>query len=201
MLAWSGRTGKNLAIDQDARTSMRSVRTSSPTSSQILSRPARPNSVTKYIVCPVLDFAVSCSLSFLLLYSLFLRFSLRIKMKENHLARSHQSCLLNCIFPLIVYDIHLISLLYRYSTNFKRYYFSRYMKFFPRPTRAEQQLSYEVSDKYFTDHDSPYRASNLLKSAKILIVLDDPVKRAFYHYQVSRVEHSELLLVHSLFYR
>ena len=75
------------------------------------------------------------------------------------------------------------------------------MKFFPRPTRAEQQLSYEVSDKYFTDHDSPYRASNLLKSAKILIVLDDPVKRAFYHYQVSRVEHSELLLVHSLFYR
>ena len=122
-------------------------------------------------------------------------------MKENHLARSHQSFLLNCIFPLIVYDIHLISLLYRYSTNFKRYYFSRYMKFFPRPTRAEQQLSYEVSDKYFTDHDSPYRASNLLKSAKILIVLDDPVKRAFYHYQVSRVEHSELLLVHSLFYR
>ena len=73
------------------------------------------------------------------------------------------------------------------------------MKFFPRPTRAEQQLSYEVSDKYFTDHDSPYRASNLLKSAKIVIVLDDPVKRAFYHYQVS-VEHSQLLLVHSLFY-
>jgi len=58
------------------------------------------------------------------------------------------------------------------------------MNFFPRPTRAEQQLSYEVSDEYFTDHNSPYRASNLLKSAKILIVLEDPVKRAFYHYQV-----------------
>lgn len=58
-----------------------------------------------------------------------------------------------------------------------------YMKFFPRLTKAEQQLSYEVSDEYFTDHDSPYRASNLLKSAKILIVLEDPVKRAFNHYQ------------------
>ena len=58
------------------------------------------------------------------------------------------------------------------------------MKFFPRPTRAEQQLSYEVSDEYFTDNDSPYRASSLLKSAKILVVLEDPVKRAFSHYQV-----------------
>ena len=58
------------------------------------------------------------------------------------------------------------------------------MNFFPRPTRAEQQLSYEMSDEYFTDHDSPYRASNLLKSAKILIILEDPVKRAFYHYKV-----------------
>lgn len=58
------------------------------------------------------------------------------------------------------------------------------MNFFPRPTRAEQQLSYEMSDEYFTHNDSPYRASNLLKSAKILIVLEDPVKRAFYHYEV-----------------
>lgn len=40
-----------------------------------------------------------------------------------------------------------------------------------------------MSDEYFTHNDSPYRASNLLKSAKILIVLEDPVKRAFYHYE------------------
>lgn len=58
-----------------------------------------------------------------------------------------------------------------------------YMNFFPRPLRAEQQLSYEVSDQYFTDRASPFRASNLLKSIRILIVLEDPVKRAFYHYQ------------------
>lgn len=45
-------------------------------------------------------------------------------------------------------------------------------------------MSYEVSDEYFTDNKTPYRASNLLKSAKILIILEDPVKRAFYHYQV-----------------
>lgn len=57
------------------------------------------------------------------------------------------------------------------------------MQFFPRPTRVEQ-MSYEVSDEYFTNRESPYSASNLLKFAKILIVLEDPVKRAFYHYQV-----------------
>ena len=32
-------------------------------------------------------------------------------MKENHLARSDQSFLLTCVFPLIVHDVHLISLL------------------------------------------------------------------------------------------
>ena len=48
-------------------------------------------------------------------------------------------------------------------------------------------MSFEVSDEYLTNHDSPYRASNLLKSAKILIVLEDPVKRAFYHYQVGNL--------------
>jgi hypothetical protein len=60
------------------------------------------------------------------------------------------------------------------------------MEFFPRPTRVEQ-MSYEVSEEYFTTRDSPYSASNLLKSAKILIVLEDPVKRAFYHYQVGLI--------------
>lgn len=59
----------------------------------------------------------------------------------------------------------------------------RYMQCFQRPTKLEQ-MSYEVSDEYFTDHETPYRANNLLKSAKILIVLEDPVKRAFNHYQV-----------------
>lgn len=58
------------------------------------------------------------------------------------------------------------------------------MDFFPRPTRPEQQMSFEVSDQYFTDRNSPFLASNLLKSVTILIVVEDPVKRAFYHYQV-----------------
>lgn len=58
-----------------------------------------------------------------------------------------------------------------------------YMDFFPRPTRPEQQMSFEVSDQYFTDRNSPFLASNLLKSVTILIVVEDPVKRAFYHYQ------------------
>lgn len=59
----------------------------------------------------------------------------------------------------------------------------RYMNCFQQPRKFEQ-MSYEVSDEYFTDNKTPYRASNLLKSAKILIILEDPVKRAFYHYQV-----------------
>ena len=58
------------------------------------------------------------------------------------------------------------------------------MEFFPRLTNMEQ-MSYEVSDSYFTSQESPSRVNSLLKYAKILIVLEDPVKRAFYHYQVS----------------
>ena len=51
----------------------------------------------------------------------------------------------------------------------------------PRDPTGRPELLTHV---YFTDNDSPYRASNLLKSAKILIVLEDPVKRALSHYQV-----------------
>ena len=69
----------------------------------------------------------------------------------------------------------------------------RYMDFFPRPTRPEQQMSFEVSDQYFTDRNSPFLASNLLKSVTILIVVEDPVKRAFYHYQVGTL----ILLLHA----
>ena len=74
---------------------------------------------------------------------------------------------------------------------------SRYMDHFPEPAR-DSQITYEASQTYLTSKKAPFRARALLKSAKIVIVLDDPVKRAYRHYEVGSVRYSVTSSPHAL---
>ena len=61
--------------------------------------------------------------------------------------------------------------------------FSRYMDNFQYP--KAKQLLFEKSATYFTHLMAPSRAATLLPEAKIIIILHDPVIRAYSWYQVS----------------
>ena len=57
------------------------------------------------------------------------------------------------------------------------------MNFFPKQTEMYEKI-YEVSRTYFESTVASYRANALLKIAKIIIVLPDPVQRVYMHYMV-----------------
>jgi hypothetical protein len=57
------------------------------------------------------------------------------------------------------------------------------MNFFPKQTELYEKI-FEVSSTYFESSVASYRANALLKIAKIVIVLPDPVQRAYMHYMV-----------------
>jgi hypothetical protein len=52
------------------------------------------------------------------------------------------------------------------------------MNFFPKQTELYEKI-FEVSSTYFESSVASYRANALLKIAKIIIVLPDPVQRAY----------------------
>ena len=62
---------------------------------------------------------------------------------------------------------------------------NRYMSNFHYPTK--NQLLFEKSATYFTHPLAPSRAAELLPEAKIIIILHDPVIRAYSWYQVSYI--------------
>ena len=68
------------------------------------------------------------------------------------------------------------------------YVHNRYMSNFHYPTK--NQLLFEKSATYLTHPLAPARASELLPEAKIIIILHDPVIRAYSWYQVSFVWNS-----------
>ena len=57
------------------------------------------------------------------------------------------------------------------------------MDLFPKHTELYEKL-YEVSSTYFESRVASDRANALLKIAKIIIVLPNPVRRAYKHYMV-----------------
>lgn len=57
------------------------------------------------------------------------------------------------------------------------------MSFFPKQTELYEKI-FEVSSTYFDSKVASYRANALLKIAKVIIVLPDPVQRAYVHYMV-----------------
>ena len=73
--------------------------------------------------------------------------------------------------------------------NFEKYFSlslssSRYMEFFPKPTEIYAKI-FEVSSTYFESSAATFRANALLKIAKIIIILPDPVQHTYIHYMVS----------------
>ena len=62
------------------------------------------------------------------------------------------------------------------------------MNFFPKQTELYEKI-FEVSSTYFESSVASYRANALLKIAKIIIVLPDPVQRAYLHYMVRYCMH------------
>jgi thiamine transporter ThiT len=62
------------------------------------------------------------------------------------------------------------------------------MNFFPKQTELYEKI-FEVSSTYFESSVASYRANSLLKIAKIIIVLPDPVQRAYLHYMVRYCMH------------
>ena len=69
------------------------------------------------------------------------------------------------------------------SFNLHPFILLRYMNFFPKQTELYEKI-FEVSSTYFESTVASYRANSLLKIAKIIIVLPDPVQRAYKHYMV-----------------
>ena len=68
------------------------------------------------------------------------------------------------------------------------YTHNRYMDNFDYPTK--NQLLFEKSATYFTHPFAPYRAAQLLPEAKIIIILHDPVIRAYSWYQVNNIQNA-----------
>ena len=58
------------------------------------------------------------------------------------------------------------------------------MNFFPKQTNLYEKI-FEVSSTYFDSPVATYRANALLKIAKIIIVLPDPVQRTYIHDMVN----------------
>ena len=56
------------------------------------------------------------------------------------------------------------------------------MDLFVKPSNPNK-ISYEPSHSYFTSQAAPRRVNALLKSAKIVFVLEDPVMIAYAHYK------------------
>ena len=60
------------------------------------------------------------------------------------------------------------------------------MNFFPKQTELYEKI-FEVSSTYFGSSVASSRANALLKIVKIIIVLPDPVQRAYIHYMVRQI--------------
>ena len=60
------------------------------------------------------------------------------------------------------------------------------MNFFPKQTELYEKI-FEVSSTYFGSNVASSRANALLKIVKIIIVLPDPVQRAYIHYTVREI--------------
>ena len=59
----------------------------------------------------------------------------------------------------------------------------RYMSNFPEPSSS--QVLFEKSATYFTHSAAPERMHSLLPKAKLIVILADPIKRAYSWYHVS----------------
>ena len=65
------------------------------------------------------------------------------------------------------------------------------MGFFPKQTEIYEKI-FEVSSSYFESTVATYRANALLKIAKIIIVLPDPVKRTYIHFMVRLISEQNM---------
>ena len=61
----------------------------------------------------------------------------------------------------------------------------RYLDFFRDTTNSTNVLLFEKSANYFDNKKTPFRLHALLPNAKIIVILLDPVKRAYSWYQVN----------------
>ena len=61
----------------------------------------------------------------------------------------------------------------------------RYMNFFPEVAENSSTLLFEKTANYFDSSKAPMRTRALLPEAKIIVILNDPIRRAYSWFQVS----------------
>ena len=74
-----------------------------------------------------------------------------------------------------------------------------YMKFFPQRKHGNKTVLFEKSATYFDSSPAPQRAFQLLKNAKLVVILISPSDRAYSWYQHMRAKNDPTALNHTFY--
>ena len=88
---------------------------------------------------------------------------------------------------------------YSSNSDFYSHGIDWYMKFFPERKYGNKSVLFEKSATYFDSSQAPQRAFQLLKNAKLVVILISPSDRAYSWYQHMRAKNEPTALNYTFY--
>jgi len=99
-----------------------------------------------------------------------------------------------CIEPCIVKQLHYFDQYFQRGTNWYKVNFSTiWKKFYSLKIKKNKFITGEATPYYLHNPNAPKRVFELIPNVKLIVLLRNPVERAYSHYKIKKRNHTEEL--------